>query len=81
MDEIVLFSNIIVVGLSILLFIISMFSFYRVKNFKLLFISIAFLVFIIKGLLVLIEYISQDLLISIIDLVIILLLYFSVAKK
>jgi len=81
MDEITLFLSIIIAGLSLLLFIVSAIAFYRLRATKLLIINLAFLGFIIKGVLLTLEFISQSRIGLIIDLGIIVLLYFAVIKK
>jgi hypothetical protein len=81
MDEITLFLAILITGLSTLLLVISSVSYYRLKLTKLLIINFAFFAFIIKGLLTLFEIITQTRLGLILDLVIIVLLYFAVIKK
>lgn len=81
MDEITLFLTILITGLSLLMFIVSLISTCRVRNFKFLIIGFAFIGFIIKGLLLLFEYISQDEIALIIDFTVIILLYFAIIKK
>ena len=60
MDEITLFLSISITGLATLLFVVSAAAFYRLRAFKLLIINLAFLIFIIKGLLLIFEFISQE---------------------
>ena len=81
MEEITLFLSILIAGLSTLLFIVSAASYYRLRVLKLLIINLAFLAFIIKGILLSLEYISQARFGLILDLTIIILLYFAVVKK
>ena len=81
MDEITLFLAILIVGLSTLLFVLSLVAYIRLQNFKLLLISFAFFAFIIKGSLLITEYLSQGRFGLVIDLIILVLLYFAVAKK
>jgi len=81
MDEIILFLSIVITGLSALLFVVSAASYIRLKAGKLLIINLAFLAFIIKGFLTIFEYITQSRIGLILDLIIIILLYFAVAKK
>jgi hypothetical protein len=81
MDEITLFLAIVISGLSILLFIVSLFSYIRLQNIKLLLVSLAFFAFIVKGILLILEILNQGRLGMIIDLVVLILLYFAVAKK
>lgn len=81
MDEITLFLSILIAGLSTLLFIVSAASYYRLRVTKLLIINLAFLAFIIKGILLSLEIINQARIGLILDLAVIILLYFAVAKK
>jgi len=81
MDEIILFLSIVITGLSALLFVVSAASFYRLRATKLLIINLAFLAFIIKGFLQIFEFITQTRIGLILDLVVIILLYFAVVKK
>jgi len=73
-----MFSVVVIAGLSLLLFMISMLSYSRLREIKLLFISLSFLVFFIKAILFL--YINNRNLI-IMDLLIIAFLYIAAAKK
>jgi len=81
MDEIALLLSILIAGFSILLFIISIVAYYRLQATKLLIVSFAFLAFVIKGSLILAEILSQETLALVIDLVILLILYFAIVKK
>ena len=81
MDEIFLFSTVIMTGISGLLLIVSIASLYRLKHLKLMFVSLAFLFFLIKAMLLLTEFIVQDRYAVIIDTIILILLYFTVIKK
>ncbi len=81
MDEITLFLSILIAGLSAILFIVSMISTARLRKIKLLLVGTAFIAFIIKGLLLTFEYISQDQIGMVLDIVVILLLYFAIIKK
>jgi len=81
MDEVTLFLSIVIAGLSTLLFIVSAAAFYKLKVFKLLIINLAFFVFLIKGLLLIFEFISQDQFGLFLDIAIIVLLYFAVVKR
>jgi len=78
--EILLFSATVTAGLSFLLFFISMISFHRLKEKKLLFISIALLLLFIKTL---ISLVYQDFLNKMVfmDLLIVLMLYLAAAGK
>ncbi|KAA0008091.1 MAG: hypothetical protein FE036_02565 [Thermoplasmata archaeon] len=77
-NELVMFSAVVISGLSLLLFIISMLSYSRLREIKLLFISLSFLVFFIKA--VLFIFINNRNLI-VMDLLIIAFLYIAAAKK
>ncbi len=77
-NELVMFSVVVIAGLSLLLFIISMISYSRLREIKLLFISLSFLIFFIKA--VLFIFINNRNLI-IMDLLIIAFLYIAAAKK
>jgi len=81
MDEITLFLSIVIAGLSTLLFIVSAASYYKIRSTKLLIINLAFLAFIIKGILLIIGYISQHRIGLFLDLAILILLYFAIIKK
>ena len=80
MEDITLLLAILIIGFSVLLFIISTFSYYRTRSLKLLFVCIAFLTFTIKGLLTIIGIISQGNFALSLDFIILLLLYFAVIK-
>ena len=77
MDEIKIFASIVISGISLLLFFISLASFKRIREIKLLFISLSFFVFFVKGLLFLFKESSLIFL----DLIIIAFLYIAAAKK
>ncbi|KAA0003074.1 MAG: hypothetical protein FE044_02025 [Thermoplasmata archaeon] len=77
-NELVMFSAVVISGLSLLLFIISMLSYSRLREIKLLFISLSFLVFFIKAILFI--FINNRNLI-VMDLLIIAFLYIAAAKK
>ena len=77
-NELVMFSAVVISGLSLLLFIISMLSYNRLREIKLLFISLSFLVFFIKAILFI--FINNRNLI-VMDLLIIAFLYIAAAKK
>ncbi len=78
--EILLFSAIVTAGLSFLLFFISMVSFKRMREIKLFFISIALLLFFIKGIISLIYQEFLNFLVFI-DLIIVLMLYLAATGK
>ena len=81
MEEILLFLSILIAGFSLLLFIVSIIAYSRIKSVKLLIISFAFLAFTVKGVLLLLEFISQDMYATVIDFVVLVLLYLATAKK
>ena len=81
MDEVSIFLSILIVGFSILLFIVSIAAFSRLKQTKLILISLAFLAFAVKGTLVLVEYIELARIVLIIDFLILLALYFATVKR
>jgi len=68
-------------GLSLLLFIISLISYLRIKDSKFLFVTIAFLLFFLKGLLISLKYFEQQLQLVIIDLLVIIFLYLTIVKR
>ncbi len=82
------FLTILLAGLSFLLFVVSILSYRRVKSVKILFVSIAFLLFFIKALVLLVSVISNtweefgmrwELLL--LDVIVIVMLYLSIARK
>lgn len=82
------FLTILLAGLAFLLFAVSMVSYRRVKNVKILFVSIAFLLFFIKAAVLLAGVVSNtwndygmrwELLLF--DVIIIVMLYLSIARK
>ncbi len=77
--EILLFSSIVITGLSFLLFFISMVSYIRMGEMKLFFISLSFLFFFIKGIYAIVANLTNYLILF--DLIIIVLLYIAAAKK
>jgi len=81
MDEITLFLSIIIAGFSLLLAMVSMVAYYRLRAIKLLLVSMAFLAFVVKGVLIVIGIVNQDTLALGIDFVILVLLYFATIKK
>ncbi|EMR74375.1 hypothetical protein MBGDN05_00161 [Thermoplasmatales archaeon SCGC AB-539-N05] len=82
-----LFLKIVITGLAALLLIVSTASWRRLHNIKLALISVAFASFFIKGFILVIDiFLGTDIIIQnnialIIDLVIIISLYFSAIKK
>jgi hypothetical protein len=89
MNGIEVFLKIAIMGLGFLLFIIMIMAYSRVKNTKLLFATVAFFLFFIKGLLLTLGLVSvyffktfpTTIEISLIDFLILILLYFGIAKK
>lgn len=79
MNELLLFSSVVSAGLSLLLFVISAISFQRIKEPKLLFISIALLLFFFKNVIAIVYDILTYLVL--IDLIIIFMLYLAAARK
>jgi len=81
MDEITLFLSIIIAGFSLLLATVSMVAYYRLRATKLLLVSMAFLAFVVKGVLIAFGVFDQGLIGLAIDFVIIVFLYFAAIKK
>ncbi len=82
------FLSILLAGLSFVLFIVSVLSYRRVKSVKILFVSIAFLLFFVKALVLIGSLLANtweewgmrwELLLF--DVIIIVMLYLSVARK
>jgi hypothetical protein len=82
------FLAILLAGLSLLLLIVSLLSYRRIRNVKLLFVSIAFALFFIKALVLIMSVISNtwdefgmrwELLL--LDVIVIVMLYLSIARK
>ena len=81
-EEVLIFSlTIVMTGLSLLLFVVSLISYLRIKDSKFLFVTLAFLLFFIKGAAVSLNYVEQQFQLVIIDLFIILFLYLTVVKR
>ncbi len=77
-----MFASIVVAGISLLLFIISMISFNRIKETKIFFIGFSFLIFFIKSITVIfLKYYKQFSYLILFDLLIIFFLYVAAAKK
>lgn len=81
MDDILLLLSILITGFSLLLFFVSMISYLKLRVSKFILIGIAFLGFTIKGILLLFEFISQGQIPLILDLFVIILIYFAIIKK
>ncbi len=82
------FLTILLAGLSLLLFVVSALSYRRVKNVKILFVSLAFMLFFIKSLVLIGSLLADtwddwgmrwELLLF--DVIIIVMLYLSIARK
>ena len=80
-EEILLFSSVVMAGLSLLLLVVSLFSFSRLKTSKFLFVTIAFFLFLVKGIAIAIQHLEQQTELVIIDLFIIFFLYLTIVKK
>ena len=81
MEDIELLLGILIAGFSFLIFLVSITAFIRLRVVKFLILGTAFLTFFIKGFLLLTEFIMQDQIAYVIDLLMILLLYIAVVKK
>ncbi|MFQ6059814.1 MAG: hypothetical protein ACE5KV_00765, partial [Thermoplasmata archaeon] len=75
-------------GLSLLLFLASLISYTRVKNIKILLVSIAFLLFFVKGLLLAVSILvdawnvfGMKAEFLLFDVIVVVMLYLSVAMK
>jgi len=68
-------------GLSFLLLLVSAVSYSRIRDSKMLFLMVAFLVFMVKGMLLVADVVSQSLVLIALDLVIIVSLYLTVVKR
>lgn len=80
-EEILLFSSVVMAGLSLLLFLVSLLSFYRVRDSKLFFVTLAFFLFFLKGVIISLRFLEQNLYLVVVDLIIILFLYLTIVKK
>jgi len=81
MNDLLLFLTVLMAGLAILLFIVSCASWYRLRHLRFALTSAAFAVFICKAILLLSTYIVEDEKAILLDSVILILLYFSIAKR
>ncbi|MCD6448243.1 MAG: hypothetical protein J7L58_04285 [Thermoplasmata archaeon] len=68
-----------IAGISFLLFFVSAVSFKRLREIKLLFISLALLLFFLKSIIAIVWNLANPLIF--IDLIIILMLYLAAARK
>ena len=80
-EEILLFSSVVMAGLSLLLLVVSLFSFSRLKTTKFLFVTVAFFLFFVKGIVISLQYLEQQTELVVVDLLIIFFLYLTIVKK
>lgn len=89
MGNLEIFLRVCLMGFSLLLLITSIISYVKVKNTKLLFVSLAFLGFFIKGLLLTLavligsfkEPFGASMAILVLDFAILIMIYIAVVKK
>lgn len=81
LDDTVLFLTILMAGLAGLLLVVSSASWYRLRALKLGLVTIAFFVFFIKAVLLVFEIITEDIVAVFIDVIILIILYFSIVKR
>ncbi|RLC80498.1 MAG: hypothetical protein DRI61_05650 [Chloroflexi bacterium] len=89
MNNLELFLSVALTGFSLILFVISAITYRRVQRTKLLFVSLAFALFLAKGLLLTLglfidsigDVFHASVLVTMLDFGIMLFLYFSVVKK
>ena len=80
MEEIIIFSSILMTGLASLLLIVSFTSYLRMRSITLLFLIAAFSMFMLKGILLLAEIAEQSTGLIVLDVFIIIFLYLTVTK-
>jgi len=68
-------------GLSFLLMLVSVVSYLRIKDIKMLFLVAAFSLFFVKGIFLLAEVAHQSLILIVFDLLIIVSLYLTVVRR
>ena len=68
-------------GLSLLLFTVSLISYTRMRDSKFLFVTLAFLLFFMKGIAISLNYLQQQFQLVIMDLLIIFFLYLTIVKR
>jgi len=68
-------------GLSFLLMLVSVVSYLRIKDIKMLFLVAAFSLFFVKGIFLLAEAAHQSLILIVFDLLIIVFLYLTVVRR
>jgi hypothetical protein len=88
MEELTIYLEVSIIGIVILLFIITLLSYRLAKNLKVLILSIAFLIFAIKIMLLLASESLSELqwfgtinALLVFDFIIIIIIYFSLIKK
>ena len=81
MEEVLIFSSIVMAGLSLLLFTVSLVSYLRMKDSKFLFVTLAFFLFFLKGIVISLNYFEQQAQLVIADLFIIIFLYLTLVKR
>jgi hypothetical protein len=81
MEEIVIFSSILMTGLAALLLIVSFISYLRMRTLNMMFLVAAFSIFIVKGILLLTEIADQSTGLVILDVFIIVFLYLTIARR
>ena len=89
MNNLELFLSVALTGFSLILFVISAITYRRVQRTKLLFVSLAFALFFVKGLLLTLglfvdsigDVFQSSVLVIMLDFGIMVFLYFSVVKK
>ena len=89
MNNLELFLSVALTGFSLILFVISAITYRRVQRTKLLFVSLAFALFFVKGLMLTLglfidsigDVFQSSVLVIMLDFGIMLFLYFSVVKK
>ena len=89
MNNLELFLSVALTGFSLILFVISAITYRRVQRTKLLFVSLAFALFLVKGLMLTLglfidsigDIFQSSVLVIMLDFGIMVFLYFSVVKK
>jgi len=89
MNNLELFLSVALTGFSLILFVISAITYRRVQRTKLLFVSLAFALFLVKGLMLTLglfidsigDVFRSSVLVIMLDFGIMVFLYFSVVKK
>jgi hypothetical protein len=81
MEEIVIFSSILMAGLATLLLIVSVASYLRMRTMNMVFLVAVFAIYIAKGILLFAEVVNQSTSLVILDLFIIIFLYLTVTRR